>query len=258
MYGIKDLESSSKNIDLESGTILPVNSQWPFIRKVYSIITFQMLLNIAVASVVVFDQPVANFFATTTQGLVLYIVLIFVPFLRKVILESLILTTSVVFCWTLYTFWAEIKGHNFSFFSSLVLFLLGVLLDFILFTLIQVLHPLDKLSHMIYGCLGAIIFCGYIVFDTHNLIKIFSIDDYIVGSTFMYLDIINLFVYLLENLFDLLCICHYADCNCLGCGDCFYCGDCGDCCGDCLDCCCDCFCDCGDCGDCDGCGDCGY
>ncbi|PNX76155.1 bi1-like protein [Trifolium pratense] len=81
MYGIRDLESSSKKIDLESGTILPVNSQWPFIRKVYSIITFQLLLNIAVASVVVFDQPVANFFATTTQGLVLYIVLIFVPFL---------------------------------------------------------------------------------------------------------------------------------------------------------------------------------
>ncbi|KAK2452563.1 Bax inhibitor-1 family protein [Trifolium repens] len=52
--------------------------RWSFIWKVYSIITFQLLLTIAVSFVIHFVRPVANFL-DSTQGTILYIVILFVP-----------------------------------------------------------------------------------------------------------------------------------------------------------------------------------
>lgn len=230
---------SSVKRDVESGerTLYPTmlespELRWSFIRKVYSIITFQLLLTVAVASVVVFVPPIPRFFVSTTPGLVLYIVLIFIPLITlcplyyyhkkhplnyfllllftvtisipvglscsfvsgKVILEAVILTTVVVFSLTLYTFWAAKRGHDFSFLGP---FLFAALLVLIVFAFIQIVFPLGKLSHMIYGCLAAIIFSGYIVYDTDNLIKRYSYDEYIWASVSLYLDVINLFLSLL-------------------------------------------------------------
>lgn len=58
--------------------------RWSFIRKVYSILCFQLLATIAVASVVVFVRPIAVFFVTTGAGLALYIVLIIMPFIGTI------------------------------------------------------------------------------------------------------------------------------------------------------------------------------
>ncbi|RDX92600.1 Protein LIFEGUARD 4, partial [Mucuna pruriens] len=224
--------------------------RWSFIRKVYSILTFQLLLTIAVAAVVVFYHPIAHFFVSSTQGLVLYIVLLIVPFITmcplyyyhrkhplnyfllfiftvtlafsigltcaftsgKIILESVILTTVVVFSLTLYTFWAARRGHDFNFLGP---FLFGALLVLMVFFVMKpfclicmyywaispssdyIVFPLGKLSRMIYGCLASIIFCGYIIYDTDNLIKRFTYDDYIWASISLYLDVINLFLSLL-------------------------------------------------------------
>lgn len=55
--------------------------RWSFIRKVYCILTFQLLLTVAVAAVVVFVRPIPHFIVSTTPGLVLYCVLIFIPFI---------------------------------------------------------------------------------------------------------------------------------------------------------------------------------
>lgn len=55
--------------------------RWGLIRKIYSILTVQILLTVAVASFVVFVPPVTTFFVTTTPGLVLYIFLIIFPFI---------------------------------------------------------------------------------------------------------------------------------------------------------------------------------
>ncbi|KAJ8749467.1 hypothetical protein K2173_025662 [Erythroxylum novogranatense] len=229
-YSKDDLEAGARPLYpmmLESPDL-----RWAFIRKIYSIITVQLLLTIAVASVVVFVRPIAVFFVTTSAGLALYIVLIFVPFLAlcplfyyhqkhpvnyfllgiftislafavgltcaftkgKVILESVILTTVVVVSLTLYTFWAARRGYDFNFLGP---FLFGAILVLMVFALIQVLFPLGKISIMIYGCLASIIFCGYIVYDTDNLIKRYSYDEYIWAAVSLYLDIINLFLALL-------------------------------------------------------------
>ncbi|CAJ2633075.1 bi1-like protein [Trifolium pratense] len=221
--------------DVESGarTLYPIMTEspelrWSFIRKVYTIITFQLLLTIAIASVIVLVHPVSNFFKESIPGLVLSIFLFIFSLILicllscfhqkhplnyvllliltvsmaipigltcsstsgKIILESVVLTAAVVVSLTLYTFWAARKGHDFSFLGP---FLFGALIVLIVFGLIQILYPLGKLSHMIYGCVGAIIFCGYIVYDTNNLIKKYSYDEFIWASVALYLDVINLF-----------------------------------------------------------------
>ncbi|GKV48601.1 hypothetical protein SLEP1_g55398 [Rubroshorea leprosula] len=206
--------------------------RWAFIRKVYSIITLQLLVTIVVAATVVSVHPIAHFFVSTGVGLALYIVLIIMPFLTlcplyyyhqkhpvnflllgvftislafvvgltcaftsgKVILESVILTTVIVLSLTLYTFWAARRGHDFHFLGP---FLFGAVIVLIVFALIQILFPLGRISVMIYGCLASIIFCGYIIYDTDNLIKRFSYDEYIWAAVSLYLDVINLFLSLL-------------------------------------------------------------
>lgn len=62
---------------------------------------------------------------------------------------------------------------------------------------LQMFFPMGKTSTMIYGCIASIIFCGYIVYDTDNLIKRYGYDEYIWASIALYLDVINLFLNLL-------------------------------------------------------------
>lgn len=68
------------------------------------------------------------------------------------------------------------------------------------FFCVQIFFPLGKISVMIYGCVASIIFCGYIVYDTDNLIKRHSYDEYIWAAVSLYLDVINLFLSLLSLL----------------------------------------------------------
>lgn len=63
---------------------------------------------------------------------------------------------------------------------------------------VQILFPLGKLSVMIYGALGAIIFSGCIIYDTDNLIKRYSYDEYVWAAVALYVDIINLFLALVN------------------------------------------------------------
>ncbi|XP_008775649.1 protein LIFEGUARD 2-like [Phoenix dactylifera] len=228
-----------KDRDVESGpqALYPTmlespELRWAFIRKIYAILTVQMLLTVAVAAVVVSVRPISHFFVSSGAGLGLYIFLIILPFIvlcplyyyyqthpvnylllgvftvslsfvvgltcaftsGKVILESVILTAVVVVSLTLYTFWAARRGHDFSFLGP---FLFAAVMILIVFALIQILFPLGRISVMIYGGLAAIIFCGYIIYDTDNLIKRYSYDQYIWAAVALYIDIINLFLSLL-------------------------------------------------------------
>lgn len=226
-----DLEGGS--IPLYPGISLEDNAfRWAFIRKIYTILSLQLILTIAVGSIVVFVRPVAVFFVTSSAGLALYIVLVILPFILlcplyyysqkhpvnlillslftvaigfavgltcsftggTVILESVILTALVVLSLTAYTFWAARRGHDFSFLGPI---LSAAILVLIFYGLIQAFFPLGKLSVTIYGALASIIFSAYIVYDTDNLIKRYTYDEYVWASIVLYLDIINLFLSLL-------------------------------------------------------------
>ncbi|PIA31648.1 hypothetical protein AQUCO_04900151v1 [Aquilegia coerulea] len=230
-----------KNGDIENqNQLYPVMNEnpqlrWAFIRKVYTILSIQMLLTVIVAAVVVFVDQIKHFFVATTPGLICYIVLIFLPLILmipmyfwhkkhpinlillalftvaiaipigltcaftkgRIILEAAILTAVVVVSLTLYTFWAAKRGKDFSFLGP---FLFCGVIILMVFGLIQILFPLGKLSLMIYGALGALIFSGYIIYDTDNLIKRFTYDEYVWASVSLYLDIVNLFMSLLTIL----------------------------------------------------------
>ncbi|KAM0840688.1 hypothetical protein ACQ4PT_041330 [Festuca glaucescens] len=237
-----------KGVDIEAGTsggagaaptrgLYPGMTEspelrWALIRKIYVILSLQLLLTAVVAAVVVKVRAIPHFFVSTNAGFGLYIFLIIFPFIvlcplyfyrqkhpvnllllaiftvaisfavgmtcaftsGKVILEAAILTTAVVFSLTAYTFWAARRGQDFSFLGP---FLFASLIMLLVFGFIQILFPLGKLSQMIYGALAALIFSGYIVYDTDNIIKRFTYDEYVWAAVSLYLDVINLFLALL-------------------------------------------------------------
>jgi hypothetical protein len=115
----------------------------------------------------------------------------------KIVLEALILTAAVVCSLTGYTFWAAKRGKDFSFLGP-VLFTALVIL--VVTSFMQMFMPLGPTSTAVYGGISALVFCGYIVYDTDNLIKRFTYDEYILASAALYLDILNLFLTILRML----------------------------------------------------------
>ncbi|KAL1220677.1 Protein LIFEGUARD 1 [Cardamine amara subsp. amara] len=206
--------------------------RWRFIRKVYIILSLQMTLTVGVSAVVYFVRPIPKFITTTNYGIIIYFVSLLLPLLLlwplfafqkkhpvncillsiftlsisfavgiccllskgRIVLESAILTAVMVLGLTIYTFWAVKRGYDFSFLGP---FLCGALLILIVFSVIQIFHPLGKLSSMIFSGLASILFCGYIIYDTNTLIKEDKYDEYISAAIRLYLDIINLFLHLL-------------------------------------------------------------
>jgi hypothetical protein len=117
-----------------------------------------------------------------------------------VVLEAAFLTGAVVGSLTLYTFWAVKRGSDFSFLGP---FLFASLMVMMLFSIIQLIIPLGPTGRMVFAGIGALVMCGFIVYDTCDLIKRYSYDDYIWAAIAIYGDIINLFIYLLSLLNDL-------------------------------------------------------
>ncbi|KAJ7555947.1 hypothetical protein O6H91_05G062100 [Diphasiastrum complanatum] len=225
--------------DIESGSSLyPGLTQqdnvlrWGFIRKVYGILTTQVLLTAVVASVVVFYHPFTAFLVTT-PGLPL--IMAFLPLILLcplyyyhqshpinlvllgfftvslaftvgiscaftqgyIVLEALVMTATVVLALTAYTFWASKRGQDFSFLGPI---LFAAILTLIVWGLIQAFFPASRVGSSIFAALGVIIFSAYIVYDTDNLIKRYNYDEYIWASVALYLDVLNLFLSLLQLL----------------------------------------------------------
>ncbi|KAL6893905.1 hypothetical protein ACP4OV_008003 [Aristida adscensionis] len=107
-----------------------------------------------------------------------------------VILEAAVITMVVVVGLTLYTFWAAKRGYDFEFLGP---FLVAACLVLMLYSLIQILFPMGRTATMVYGCVAALVFAGFIIYDTDNLIKRYTYDEYVAAAIELYLDIINLF-----------------------------------------------------------------
>ncbi|XP_066332911.1 protein LIFEGUARD 2-like [Miscanthus floridulus] len=203
--------------------------RWAFIRKVYAIVCLQLLLTVAVAATVNLVGAIGDFFRSRTMGaiaatiaVIIFPILVMIPMIiyRKrhpvnlvllalftvgisfavglsclsakgpVILEAVVITMVVVLGLTAYTFWAAKQGYDFEFLGP---FLVAALLILMLFGLVRILFPLGKTGTMVYGCIAALVFSGFIIYDTDNLIKRYSYDEYVAAAIELYLDIINLF-----------------------------------------------------------------
>lgn len=53
---------------------------------------------------------------------------------------------------------------------------------------------------LVMAALGALLFCGFIIYDTHSLMHRLSPEEYVLAAISLYLDIINLFLHLLRLL----------------------------------------------------------
>lgn len=56
---------------------------------------------------------------------------------------------------------------------------------------------------LVVSFLGAGIFCAYLVFDTWRIAHELQVDDYIEGAVQLYMDIVNIFIYILDILMQL-------------------------------------------------------
>ncbi|KAD7117866.1 hypothetical protein E3N88_05134 [Mikania micrantha] len=225
--------------DIEAGKHYPNQMEdpqlrWGFIRKVYSILTLQLLLTVIIATIVVVTPRINQFFRTQT-GLIVYLIIaictIIIALLMslfmnrhplnmimlglftvafsvmvgvscvfskgKIILEASILTTVIVVSLTLFTFWAAKKGYDFNFLGP---FLFCALILILLFSIIQIFFPMGSLVRMIISFVVALIYCGFIIYDTDNLIKRCSYDEYVIAAAMLYIDMIQLFVTMLQIL----------------------------------------------------------
>ncbi|EPS70625.1 hypothetical protein M569_04132, partial [Genlisea aurea] len=229
--------------DIETGQLYPGQGmyenpqlRWGFIRKVYSILSMQLLLTVAVGLVMILFDPVRQFMQTTTglyvmiAAMVLTVMLCFMMSCfsqrhpwniillilftlalswmvgatctqRKgqAVLMAATLTLLVTFSLTLFTFLAAKRGYDFNFLGP---FLLCAVLLLMAFGIIRIIFPMGRAAEQVIACIGALVFCGFIIYDTDNIIKRYTYDQAIEAAACLYLDIINLFLNLLALLSD--------------------------------------------------------
>ncbi|CAD6207018.1 unnamed protein product [Miscanthus lutarioriparius] len=176
--------------------------RWAFIRKVYAIVCLQLLLTVAVAATVNLVGAIGDFFRSRTMGAIAATIAV-------IIFPILASPWGSAACRRRarhtggggdhhgggvgahrHTFWAAKQGYDFEFLGP---FLMAAVLILMLFGLVRILFPLGKTGTMVYGCIAALVFSGFIIYDTDNLIKRYSYDEYVAAAIELYLDVINLF-----------------------------------------------------------------
>eukprot|EP00475_Leptophrys_vorax_P002997 TRINITY_DN11722_c0_g1_i1.p1 TRINITY_DN11722_c0_g1~~TRINITY_DN11722_c0_g1_i1.p1 ORF type:complete len:250 (-),score=1.98 TRINITY_DN11722_c0_g1_i1:137-886(-) len=233
-YGSRKLPGEYSDIEAGAGGAVfeDPSLRWAFVRKVYGILSFQLLLTFAVATVVVTVDSVR---LTVLHSPLLVISSFILPFIlicalsayhqshptnlvlltlfslcfsvslgcscayapAPIVLEALLLTAVVVVSLTLFTFWAASRGYEFGWLGPALFASLSVL---VLAMIVQLFFPFGSIGHAIISTIGTILFSLYIVYDTESLLRRFSYDEYIWASLNLYLDILNLFMFLLDLL----------------------------------------------------------
>ncbi|GKA07105.1 BI1-like protein [Tanacetum coccineum] len=214
-----------KDYDIEAAKHYPSQMEdpqlrWGFIRKVYSILTLQLLLTAIIAGAKTLNSFMYVFCVELAVMLVMNCFLnkhpiniillgVFTVMFSimvgvscvfskgEIILQASILTTVLAVSLTLFTFWAAKRGWDFNF---LYPFLFCTLILILLFSMIEIFYPMGSMVRMAISFIVALLYCGFIIYDTDNLIKRCSYDEYIIAAAMLYVDMINLFVTMLQIL----------------------------------------------------------
>ena len=110
----------------------------------------------------------------------------------RIVVEALILTLSVFAVLTLYTFQSK---RDWSFLGAGLYSGLWLLIFWGLFSWF-----VPALAGGLYSLFGALLFSGYIIFDTWQITERLGYDDHILAAVTLYLDILNLFLFILRLL----------------------------------------------------------
>ncbi len=135
-----------------------------------------------------------------------------------VVLEALIMTAAITIGLTGYTFYAVSNGRDFDFMGP---WLFAMLFGLIAFSILALFVQMGTGAQLVLAAIGAALFSAYIVYDTSQIIKRYSVDEYVWASVGLYLDILNVFLRLLgacacADVAPLCCAC-LADPHCVVC-----------------------------------------
>ncbi|KAJ2930249.1 hypothetical protein H1R20_g6822, partial [Candolleomyces eurysporus] len=113
------------------------------------------------------------------------------------VLQALLITLGVFLGLTLFTLQSKYD------FSGMGPFLFGTLIALVMTGFVSIFLPFNRTFDLLIAIIGCLLFSGYIVYDTYNINRRLSPDEYIMGAISLYLDFINLFLNILRLLSDL-------------------------------------------------------
>jgi len=206
-----------------------IDIRMQFVRKVYSILTVQLLATAALSSVSFFNKSYKNwiqsnqwmmwlslfgaigfmlltfwkrksyptnlFFLAGFTGLEAYSVSVIVSFYQsRIVLQAVLLTAGLFIGLTLFA--CQTKYD----FTSWMPYLFGSLWALILFGFMAAFFPHNSTVELAYSGIAALIFSGYILVDTQLIMRHYHVEEEIAASISLYLDILNLFLSILRIL----------------------------------------------------------
>ncbi|KAK4161266.1 Bax inhibitor 1 [Cladorrhinum sp. PSN259] len=200
-----------------------------FVRKVYTILTLQLIATAIVSSISFFSDSYRNFiqsnpvilwislfasigFLVATywkrfsypQNLIYlsgftlaeaYTISVVVSFSEASIVLNAVVITAGIFIF-LTAFACQTKYD----FTSWMPYLFGALWGLILFGFMGFFLPYNSTTDLIYGFITALVFSGYILVDTQMVLRKHHIEEEVAAAISLYLDIINLFLAILRIL----------------------------------------------------------
>ncbi|WYZ39530.1 hypothetical protein EsH8_III_001444 [Colletotrichum jinshuiense] len=200
-----------------------------FIRKVYAILTVQLLATGAVSAISFFSEGYKTWiqshpglvFASLFGSIIMmlltfwkrksyptnllflsgftlmeaYTVSVIVSFYKtSIVLNAVILTAGIFVFLTLFA--CQTKYD----FTSWIPYLGGALWGLILFGFMYMFFPYSSTGELVYGGIAALIFSAYILVDTQLIMRHHHVEEEIAAAISLYLDIINLFLAILRIL----------------------------------------------------------
>lgn len=197
-----------------------------FLRKVYGLLTVQLLITTIIAVLFMAVPAINDFFRTqpwiimlsafSSIGLIIALSIYahqypknYYLLLAFTICESLMVGSIV----THYSAWSVIEAFLLTFvvtcsltlmtfqskkdFSAWGTGLFAALWIFLLVSMLQIFFPVELAARVMAG-VGAFLFSLFIIFDTHMIMKRLSPEEYILATVNLYMDIINLFLHILR------------------------------------------------------------
>ncbi|XP_072178436.1 protein lifeguard 4-like [Diadema setosum] len=200
-----------------------------FLRKVFGILSMQLLLTAIVSGIFMSFEGIKNYIQESPGMLMIAFVLSFIFLVallvkgreypvnmillslftlveaysvgtvvtfydKSVVIEALFLTLAVSFGLLVYTVQSrkDFSTWGAGLYAGLIVLIMGGLL--------QVFFPHSDVLELVMAIGGAVLFSLFIIYDIHLLMHKLSAEDYIVASINLYLDLINLFMYILRIL----------------------------------------------------------
>ncbi|RMJ25402.1 BAX inhibitor family protein [Aspergillus sp. HF37] len=206
---------------------LPIRMQ--FIRKVYAILTAQILLTTVLSSISFFSDkyrlwiqsnfwlmlvsvfgalgfmlvtywkrksyPANLFFLSGFTLLEAYSISVVTSFYEaRIVVQALVLTLGLFVALTLFA--CQTKYD----FTSWMPYLMGSLWFLILFGFMAAFFPMNSKVELVYGAIAALIFSAYILVDTQLVMRHYHVEEEIAAAISLYLDVLNLFLAILRIL----------------------------------------------------------